>query len=216
MHARLPLPSPSGRDTFAAILSAAAVATAVALVLLAHDLGARAAHMALHIALMNVLAPLAAVLFAARLPGRLATDKVLWSSATLQLALLWAWHVPVVERWAHASHGLHLAAYTALFLAAFVFWAAVIRGAGHARWQAVAALLLTGKLTCLLSALLVFAPRTLYGGADAVAPLDDQQLAGLLMITACPLSYLVAAVVIAMRLINDAARRDHPGAAAAG
>jgi putative membrane protein len=170
--------------------------------------------MALHIVLMNVLAPLGAALFITHMPRGLTTDKALWSSATLQLIMLWAWHVPAVERWTHSSHGLHLAAYFALFATALVFWATVIRGAGLPRWQAVAALLLTGKLTCLLSALLVFAPRALYGEIDAVAPLDDQQLAGLLMITACPLSYLVAAVVIAMRLVTDAARRGHPGAAA--
>ena len=32
--------------------------------------------------------------------------------------------------------------------------------------------------------------------------LDDQHLAGLLMITACPLSYLVAAVIITVQLIG--------------
>ena len=46
-------------------------------------------------------------------------------------------------------------------------------------------------------ALLIFAPRTLYHLA-----LDDQQLAGLLMITVCPLSYLVAAVVLAVQWIG--------------
>ena len=36
--------------------------------------------------------------------------------------------------------------------------------------------------------------------------LDDQQLAGLLMIAACPLSYLVAAVVITVQLLNRGPR----------
>ena len=39
------------------------------------------------------------------------------------------------------------------------------------------------------------------------AALDDQQLAGLLMIAACPLSYLVAAVVITVQLIAGSMRQ---------
>ena len=40
------------------------------------------------------------------------------------------------------------------------------------------------------------------GHLPAFRALDDQQLAGLLMITACPLSYLVAAVIITVQLIG--------------
>jgi putative membrane protein len=131
--------------------------------------------------------------------------------------LLWAWHAPAIERLASASHGLHASAHLALFLTSFVFWGAVIRVPGPTRWHTIAALLLTGKLTCLLSALLVFSPRALYGGGDHVARhLDDQQLAGLLMITACPLSYLVAAVVVVARLVGGAARVTHAGRSGLG
>jgi putative membrane protein len=62
----------------------------------------------------------------------------------------------------------------------------------------VLALLLTGKLTCLLAVLLVFAPRALYPHAA----LADQQFAGLLMLAACPLSYLGAALVITLRIVG--------------
>jgi putative membrane protein len=68
-------------------------------------------------------------------------------------------------------------------------------------------LLVTGKLFCLLGALLVFAPRSLYllqNGHEAhfgPITIEDQQLAGLLMLLACPLSYLLAGVVIASRAI---------------
>jgi putative membrane protein len=53
-----------------------------------------------------------------------------------------------------------------------------------------------------LSVLLTFASYPLYPvmahhGLQAPDPLADQQLAGLLMLVACPLSYLVAAVVVA-------------------
>jgi putative membrane protein len=72
--------------------------------------------------------------------------------------------------------------------------------------------MLTAKLVCLLAAILIFAPRVLYGATghlmhvgeqwSAAQELSDQHIAGLLMIAACPLSYLVAAVVITAQLIN--------------
>jgi putative membrane protein len=196
-------------DALPARLSAVAVIVAGLLVLLSHELGPRAWHMALHIAVMNVLAPLSASLW----PARSSSTRRLWLAGILQLALLWAWHVPAVERIASASPGGHALALLTLFLPALLFWRACLGAVGSQRWQAIAALLLTGKLTCLLAALLVFSPRLLYPGSDhVISALDDQQLAGLLMITACPLSYLVAAVTIATRLVSasPASVRPHP------
>jgi putative membrane protein len=60
--------------------------------------------------------------------------------------------------------------------------------------------------------LLTFSPRALYvASSHAGHRLDDQQLAGLLMITACPLSYLVAAVVIVARFVTNPSRLPHRG-----
>jgi putative membrane protein len=81
--------------------------------------------------------------------------------------------------------------------------------AARAGWSALAALLVTGKLFCLLGVLLTFAPRAIYGqiallplcfGIVSPRPiLHDQQLAGLLMLAACPVVYVTAAIVIARR-----------------
>jgi putative membrane protein len=102
-----------------------------------------------------------------------------------------------------------MALHGVLFLAALSFWFTLLTIAAAARWQTIPALLLTGKLACLLAALLIFAPRTLYEsaahlvhGSGHLPALDDQHLAGLLMITACPLSYLVGAVIITVQLIG--------------
>jgi putative membrane protein len=191
-------------ETLAAIVSAVAVAGSGLLVVLAYDLGPHSTHMVLHIAAMSLLAPVAAALSAEWIPRSLCNTSALWFSAAAQLALLWTWHVPAVQRVAAESHGLHVAALTLLFVSSFVFWGAVIRAASGARWHAIAALLVTGKLTCLVSVLLIFSPRALYAaGEHAGHRLDDQQLAGLLMVTACPLSYLVAAVVIVARLLSN-------------
>src|SRR3546814_3731920 len=103
-----------------------------------------------------------------------------------------------------------------LALAAVLFWALLLASSATSRWGGLAALLLTGKLACLLGALLIFAPRDLYslpGVSFALcstgpSTLADQQLAGLLMITACPLSYVVAGVVLAAQMMLDLERRS--------
>jgi putative membrane protein len=206
------VPTFNESEALAAIVSAIAVAASGLLVLIAYELGPHSTHMALHIAAMSVLAPVTAVLSADRIPSSLCNSSALWFSAAAQLALLWAWHVPAVQRLAAESHALHGAALAILFVSSFVFWGAVIRAASAARWHAIAALLVTGKLTCLISVLLIFSPRALYAAGGHVGHgLDDQQLAGLLMVTACPLSYLIAAVVIVARLLNNPSPLPHRG-----
>ena len=189
-------------DTLPATVSAIGVAIAGSLTFLAYDFGTQSTHMALHIAAMNVTAPLAAALLSKLLPSWVGQYRTLWLSALAQISLLWAWHVPSVQHAVAASHGHHVAAHAALFFSSFVFWSSIIRLPEAGRWQAIAALLLTGKLACLLSALLIFSPRALYDTSVQYAQLDDQQLAGLLMITACPLSYLIAAIILATQLFN--------------
>jgi putative membrane protein len=164
-------------------------------------------HMALHIGLMNVAAPLLAAVLVHKAGSGSGRAATLWLVAAVQIVLLWAWHAPALQQQAAYSHVLQWIMHGSLFLAALCFWHALLRLPPAARWQAIPVLLLTGKLACLLAALLIFAPRVLYTSphADAahwaITTLDDQQLAGLLMITACPLSYLVAGVVFAAQAI---------------
>ena len=207
-----------------ALASAAAVLLAGAAVLLIYAVGPFSIHKMLHIASMNVLAPLAAWAIACR-PTRSIRASWLWPATLLQIVLLWTWHSPAVQNAVVRSPALELALHGALFVAALLFWFALLTIPAAARWQTIPALLLTGKLACLLAALLIFAPRPLYESAghlvhaaehlSAFRALDDQQLAGLLMITACPLSYLVAAVIITVQLIcrpeTSAAALPHRG-----
>lgn len=155
-----------------------------------------------HILLMNLVAPIIAV-WAARssLPLR-RPFAGLAVPATVQLLLLWGWHAPPSLAAAMDSSGLHWAMQISLLSAALWFWIAVVRATAGGQWRAIAALLMTSKLFCLLGVLLTFASYPLYPalthhGATALDPLADQQLAGLMMLVACPLSYLVAAVVVA-------------------
>jgi len=182
-----------------ALPAAASVAFTFAfglLTVLLLDFGPVARHMVAHIAVMNLVAPLAALLVARRAGS--ARPRLFWAACMLQISLLWFWHAPLVH--AHLeSPAVQAVMHVSLFLAALAFWVLLLNMVERAGWQAVLGLLLTGKLACLLGALLIFAPRLLYDGDPAA--LSDQQLAGLLMITACPLSYVAAGIAVAARLV---------------
>lgn len=177
--------------------------------------GPLARMMAGHILLMNVVAPLLAVLLRGRRP---AGGRTLLAASLLQLALLWATHLPALTALLHGPMMLVPAAL--LFASALWFWRAVLGQQGARRWRGLLALLLTGKFYCLLGVLLVFAPRPLYPGqAPASLLLADQQQAGLLMTVACPLSYVLAAVIIAAGWVaaletGSSDRRPGPASAA--
>lgn len=190
----------------AASAGAIAVLVVGAIIILSHDLGPQAQHMGLHIVAMNIVAPLLAALLVARWPKRHAQPRWLWLAALLQIVALWTSHAPIIQHVTMASPALGSIAYGALSISALLFWICLLSLPEARRWHAIPALLLTGKLVCLLAALLVFAPRALYGAGHGPAALDDQQLAGLLMIAACPLSYLVAAILITVQLVY----RDAP------
>jgi putative membrane protein len=177
--------------------------------------------MAAHILTMNVVAPMLAIALLAARPRTAGDGLGLAAAMASQLVLLWAWHAPpVLDGIAHTPLGL-AAMHLSLSAAALWFWLAVLSDRSALRWRALMALALTGKLFCLLGVLLVFAPRMLYA-AHAAAPvfssgdaLADQQLAGLMMVVACPLSYVLAAVVIAARGLRDIAASAPSTSAAA-
>ncbi|MBP7338969.1 cytochrome c oxidase assembly protein [Niveispirillum sp.] len=161
------------------------------------------AHMTSHIVAMNLLAP-ALVLAAQRfLP---VTGAPLWLPAATfcQMTLLWGWHMPVVLEQAMHSPMLMALMHLSLFVVACWFWTGIVAAMRQGEWQPLPALLITGKLFCLLGVLLVFAPRPIYAMAGPVDPmlLVDQQFAGLLMLTACPLVYVSVAIITARRWLR--------------
>ncbi|MDU0340502.1 cytochrome c oxidase assembly protein [Bosea rubneri] len=174
--------------------------------------GPLSVQMMLHLGLMNIVAPVIAVL----LRHRFDASTAILPAGLAQMVALWAWHAPMMQQLAASSGLAQLVLIAGLGATAIWFWSAVIAAAD---WRALAALLLTGKLACLLGALMVFAPRDLYElpalalslCATGPSTIADQHLAGLLMITACPLSYLVTGVALAARLLgrlDDSPRSD--------
>lgn len=194
--------------------------------------GPLSAQMLLHLALMNALAPAVAVAARAWLPRGLAR---LWPWATaLQLLLLWGWHAPGALEAAMRSPPLHALMQASLLGAALLFWSSLAALPPEGRWRGVAALLVTGKLFCLLGLILALAPRVLYPGLAGLLPsgpagpfagalpgappsafapgaaraLADQQLAGLVMVVVCPLSYVLAGTILTARWLLALDRAD--------
>jgi putative membrane protein len=177
-------------------------------------------HMAAHIIAMNVVARLVVLTASYLVPRR----RRFWHrratgvATAVQIALLWIWHLPDVFAFAAASAVGMAVMHISLFAAALWFWTCIVGEVEDSRWRSLGALLITGKLFCLLGVLLVFAPRPIYGEAFRIHAgaghamrlgqmLPDQQLAGLLMLIACPLTYILAGVIIAARWLSEIERR---------
>jgi len=151
-----------------------------------------------HVLLIAGVAPLLAMAFPAR---RARPLGVLFA---VNVVVLWVWHVPDVYDWAVwslAGYGLMQASLLGVALA---LWREVLRP-GAETGAGIAALLGTVAQMGLLGALIAFAPRPLYAAhfltteAWGIGPLEDQQLAGLIMWVPAILPYVAVALFIAMR-----------------
>jgi putative membrane protein len=149
--------------------------------------------MAVHVALMSLVAPAVAAILVYRVRTEGTCSLII--AVSVQSAILYVWHSPIASEAAMRAWAGMAAMQVTLLLAAIWFWYAVFRNLALYRWRAVVALLITGKLFCLLGVLLVFAPRLLGHGAD----LADQQLAGLIMLAACPPTYIGSALIVCCR-----------------
>ncbi len=163
-----------------------------------------------HMALVLVLAPL--LVFG--LKHRLHHVRTPLASGTVVAALVfWVWHAPAPYAAALSSVPLYALMQVSLLGSALGFWLAVQRAAPA---SALAAILATTVSMGLLGALITFAARPLYPPHLAsslswgVAPLDDQQLAGVVMWAPGSFAYLFAALWIGWRwLRSERNRRLH-------
>ena len=135
----------------------------------------------------------------------------------LEGAVLWGWHAPVAIEAALANEAIHAAMHLSFFVGGLLFWHALAHagrrhGAGYAETAALS--FLTMMHTGLLGALLTFAPRPLYLAygdsplAWGLTPLEDQQLAGLIMWVICGTIYIVAGVLLLAAWIRQVERRS--------
>lgn len=152
-----------------------------------------------HMALVLVVAPLLAHGLEPWL-RRLPTP--LWLCTAVAALAFWTWHVPAPYAAALSSHAVYALMQLTIAGSALAFWLAVRRSSPA---EALAAILVTTVLMGLLGALITFAARPLYEPHIAstlgwgVSPLEDQQLAGIVMWAPGSIAYLLAAVWIGWR-----------------
>lgn len=136
------------------------------------------------------------------------------TASVLQLIVLWGWHVPPLFTAALHDPVLHVAQhFSFLGVACLFWWAMLARGrAGHG----VAALHLFAASVHggLLGVLFLFAGRPWFpaqamGGPFGLSPLEDQQLAGLVMAGAACLVYPAAALLLLARWIAGRKEAGH-------
>lgn len=121
-------------------------------------------------------------------PWRALTHPV--AATALQALAMWLWHVPALFDRALASEGWHIAQHLSFLVTALLFWWAMAHGRGGRHGHGVAALCLfvTSLIGGALGALMSFSASPWYEGYAALGltpsgltPVEDQQLAGLLM-----------------------------------
>jgi len=162
------------------------------------------AHMAQHLLLTLVAAPLLVVAIGAwprlwvtlrtRVSGRggEALGRVLTHplvALVISAGVLWAWHAPHAYDAALADNGVHAAEHVSFVVAYGLYWWPLLGPSRAERSNAFRAFyLLAGAATGgLLGALLTFAPGAWYAhyittpGAAGLSPLADQHLAGAVM-----------------------------------
>lgn len=181
--------------------------------------------MAISAPLMVAARPVAALLWG--LPRRIRrvfgnamrTDlaRTAWNCASggamatfLHALAIWAWHAPALFDAAVENVALHRLQHLSFFLTAVLFWWSVLwrSDRGVAAWHLFITMLHTG----VLGALMALAPRVLYVMQTRTAqdwgltPLEDQQLAGLMMWVPAGTIYAGAALAMAARWIATASR----------
>jgi putative membrane protein len=200
-----------------------------------HRLGEQlfTAHMIEHEIVMAIAAPLLVLarpggtfLWAFRTSTRRALGRIIrarsaregWTvltrplTATLLHAIaIWVWHVPIFFDAAVTNVALHRLQHLSFFVTAVLFWWAMLWRSDPA--IAAAEIFITMVHTSILGALLTFSPRVLYDAQTVfserwgLTPLEDQQLAGLVMWVPVGTVYAAAAIALFACWVCKSSRR---------
>lgn len=195
------------------------------------------AHMVQHMLLMVVAAPL----FVFGIPGLALTWGIArrWRGAACRLrarfefpllrrplvawilyaAALWVWHLPAAYEAALVDPLVHDAQHVSFFVIACLFWRGLLTASPRRRWgplTAVVALFTTSLHASLLGVFMasarepwyrVYSQPTVWG----LTPLEDQQLAGLIMwMPACLIYPAIAAAIVGLWLSKLSRREEMP------
>lgn len=172
-----------------------------------------AAHMAMHMSVVAIAAPLIASGLAAgrfdpvrRWPRLFAPVP----ASVLELIVVWSWHAPVLHHAARHTSGLLVVEQGSFLAVGLLVWLAAFGGDPAQRRErslaGIAGLLLTSMHMTLLGVLLALAGRPLYGhqavNALGLGALQDQHLGGVLMLSIGGVAYLAGALVLLASLLR--------------
>jgi putative membrane protein len=144
-------------------------------------------------------------------------------ATVLQAAALWLWHAPALFEMALADDAWHITQHLSFLISALLFWSAMFHSdpAQGGRALAVLCLFVTSVVSGALGALMAFAQSPWYPRYAAMGltpfgltPIEDQQLAGLLMWIPGGLVHAVAALILLGSLLRDSALNSSPDNAA--
>jgi len=177
--------------------------------------GSLTAHMAQHMVLISVAAPLVAIgtrwppFLQRRADGR-PRPVALWAWPAAWV-LLWAWHVPALYDTALRITPLHALEHGVMFVSWTVAWASVVRPADAPRpvptpW-AVLLVGTTALQSTLLGALLAFSDRPWYPHYAALPDaVLDQRIGGAVMSVAMGPTQLVVAAWLVVQWLSESER----------
>ena len=163
------------------------------------------AHMAQHVVLLTVAAPLLAVGLGPVLPDLPGSRRGLgWLGWTVfavifQTGVMWAWHAPWLFQLALRTPPLHVLEHATFLGSAFLFWWSVAAGRQSRLGAAVLVVFVAAMPGTALGALLTLASHPWYPTyvhRSAAAALADQQLAGVVMWALGGFAYVLAAAAL--------------------
>jgi putative membrane protein len=132
---------------------------------------------------------------------------------------LWAWHMPVLYNTVLTNITMHRLQHASFFFSATMFWWSLFYGPLRVRGygMAVGALFFTSLHSAVLGIFLTLARQPWYpqqgefAAQCGLTPLEDQQLAGLVMWVPPGIIYLGFALYFAARWISDSGGLGRPG-----
>jgi putative membrane protein len=170
-----------------------------------------AAHMAIHMAVVAIAAPLLALAVSGTAADPVRVIPQLFAPIPLsvgELLIVSAWHVPVLHH-AARQHDWAFVLEQATFIAAgFALWIAAIGGTREQRrlraGAGVVALLFTSMHMTLLGALFALGNRSIFPHESVSASsLADQHLGGAIMLLVGGASYLAGGLWLTARLLRS-------------
>jgi cytochrome c oxidase assembly factor CtaG len=184
------------------------------------------AHMAQHVLLLDVAAPLLLLGLTGSLlrPVLAALPTALvrpvthpWIALPAALALFVGWHVPVLFDAAVRHEPVHVLEHASFLAAGILVWLPLLETLPAPAWFGAGAklgFLVAWRLgQTVLGNVLLWAPAPLYAvyaspAADRLDPLTDQRLAAALMMAEGTIVFLALAAWLGVRALTDAERRQ--------